>query len=76
MPNMPLSDAMKAEGWIEHDGGPCPVLDDEMPSLMFRDGEIALEGNFMAAWHWDWHHSPNHDAPDDIIAYKPEPSHD
>lgn len=71
-----LSEAMKAEGWIEHDGGQCPVGERSMPSLLFRDAEIAPAGNNMAAWHWDWEHSPNHDAPDDIIAYKPEATHD
>ena len=72
-----ISEQMKAEGWRLHDGGPCPVPDDAMPSLMFRDGEIAERGNELAAWHWDWEHSPNHDALDDIIAYKPEgTSHD
>jgi hypothetical protein len=38
---------------------------------MFRDGEIA--GRDFAAWHWDWEYSASQDAPDDIIAYLPEP---
>jgi hypothetical protein len=59
------------EGWLPHTGGPCPVPLDSRPGVMFRDGEIA--GRDFAAWHWDWKHSANQDAPDDIIAYLPEP---
>ena len=69
-----LTDEMIADGWKPHDGGPCPVSENTMPDILFRDGEIAGVGNFMEAWYWDWdwQHSPNHDALDDIIAYKPE----
>lgn len=54
------SKQMKAEGWIEHDGGPCPVADEAYVSPMFRSGRISPYG---PAYCFVWH---------DIIAYKPE----
>ena len=32
------TEAMLADGWIKHDGGPCPVPLDSRPLVMFRDG--------------------------------------
>jgi hypothetical protein len=68
-----LSEAMKAEGWIEHDGGPCPVPLDSRPIYMMRDGVVdASQRDTAASLIW------NDKVPweDQIIAYKPEPSHD
>ena len=31
-----ITDAMKAEGWIEHDGGECPVDPDVFVFPMFK----------------------------------------
>lgn len=71
-----LTEAQKAEGWIEWHGGPQPVPDNTCPDLMFRDGEVAENGNLMSAWHWNWEHSiSKKDASYDIIAYKPEGTH-
>lgn len=61
---MPLSDAMKAEGWIEHDGGPCPVADDAYVAVMFKH---MMPTSFAPADCFGW---------SDVRAYKPEPSHD
>lgn len=33
-----LTDDMRREGWIEHDGGPCPVDGDDVVKVMFADG--------------------------------------
>lgn len=67
-----LTDEMKAAGWIEHDGGPCPVPLDTMPRLMFRCGEEPA-AYVVEAGMWEWDHA-GHDY--DIIAYKPETPHD
>lgn len=70
-----LTDEMKAQGWIEHDGGPCPVDMWQPVSIMLRNGITARHRD--CRW-LDWQTS----APDvleyssDIIAYKPETPHD
>ena len=33
-----LDEQMKAAGWIEHDGGPCPVDPDDTVSLLLGSG--------------------------------------
>lgn len=39
-----LTDELRAAGWIEHDGGPCPVPLDSWPEVMFAsDGDIYFE---------------------------------
>ena len=63
-----------ADGWKPHDGGPCPVDGSSRPDLLFRDGEILMEGDGCNARHWDWSHSTSKTACDDIIAYQEEPS--
>jgi hypothetical protein len=64
-----------ADGWIEHDGGGCPVDRDSETHVLFADGEIDL--TYAGFWsapfpnaddQWAWECSPE----DRIIAYKPE----
>lgn len=71
-----LTDAQKADGWIEHDGGPCPVDPHSKPGVMIRgfgSHHICQQpGYHDEAGVYDWHHNPaTH--PADIIAYRPEP---
>jgi len=72
-----------AEGWIEHDGGPCPVPLDSKVDVMFRDGS-GSKRRHRAQW-WTafnpviaaqdlWRHEAGPE--NDIIAYRPEPRHD
>lgn len=73
-----LTDEQRAEGWIEHDGGPCPVPLDSRVRVMFRDGVTPL--NIARLWtvgfDW-WRHEETVLRPHtDIIAYKPEHPHD
>lgn len=70
-----ISEQMKAEGWIEHDGGPCPVPLDSKPGIMWSDGTNDPKPNVAASF-WtrgdDWW---KHEGESDdcfIIAYKPE----
>lgn len=73
-----------AEGWVEHDGGPCPVPLDSRVGLMFgpdADGFVAVfRGPLIAKWHTaefgpdDWQHKGRQS--DRIFAYRPEPRHD
>jgi hypothetical protein len=63
---MTLTEQMKADGWNEHDGGPCPVDRLSLVAVRKRNGR---EYQRNTAAHWDWWHS-NH--PADIIAYRPE----
>lgn len=69
-----------AEGWIEHDGGPCPVpFSSRVAAIKFRDGLIRTSGGrgFRAsAIPWQ-HILIGRGNPDlHIIAYRPEPRHD
>lgn len=70
-----LSEQQIAEGWLPHDGGPCPVVEDSYPAVMKKRGKAIGSGCVMAGvWaigldNWKWQgHPDNH-----IIAYKPEP---
>jgi hypothetical protein len=75
-----------ADGWLLHDGGPCPVNLMAKVEVMFRSGEIrykrraqwwtAFDTVSKFAEHDLWQHqAPNHT--NDIVAYKPErPDHD
>lgn len=74
-----LSEAMKAEGWIEHDGGPCPVPLDSRPGVMLASGEFSAKPHFTARMWTEMHDWWRHEAvnpQDNIIAYKPEATHD
>ena len=61
-PPLPSSD-----GWIPHDGGPCPVGMETRVKIRFRIGSEDEE----VAGVYDWFHRST---VGDIIAYKPEPS--
>ena len=63
-----ISEQMKAEGWIEHDGGPCPVDAWQPVMIMRRDGKTAKhpDSRFL-----DWRPYEDY-AHTDIIAYKAE----
>lgn len=65
-----------ADGWIEHDGGPCPVEPDSRPTVLFRDGEIADNGEEAASWVWEHQNFGRAFEHLHIIAYRPEPRHD
>lgn len=71
-----LTDEMRADGWIEHDGGPCPVDLESRPAILWKDGVITIAGH-CAAREWtelepdSWQHL-GHER-HHIIAYKPEP---
>lgn len=69
-----LTDEMRADGWIEHDGGPCPVDTWQPISIMRRDGITARHPD--CRW-LDWQASDPEalEYPSDIIAYKPESHH-
>ncbi|MFN3456920.1 MAG: hypothetical protein ACK4Z8_05015 [Novosphingobium sp.] len=60
---MPLGEAMKAEGWIEHDGGECPVADDAYVSIMFKN---MMPTSFAPADCFEW---------SAVRTYKPETDH-
>lgn len=72
-----LTDEMRAQGWIEHDGGPCPVDGGSRPTVMFRDGKVRTNNAYL----WDhgqfswWEHAEPLRRQCDIIAYKPETDH-
>ena len=60
-----------ADGWIEHDGGPCPVPLDSRPRILFKVGEPYGSGRVRATcWVWGGYGRAA------IIAYRPEPRHD
>ena len=58
-----VADAVRdADGWIEWNGGECPVEDNAVIDIRFRDGneERGVDAD------WDWEHSGG----GDIIAYR------
>lgn len=70
-----LTEEQRAAGWIEHDGGPCPVDDDALAEVMFSDGETdMIYAAFWSAPGPDMDDNWTGDcAPDDrIIAYRKE----
>lgn len=73
---MTLTPEQIADGWLPHDGGPCPVPLDSKPGIITECGKVSQPG-WHAASVWagpgDWwkHHSS--DPMHRIIAYKPEP---
>jgi len=66
------------EGWIEHDGSPCPVHPESRPAVMFRHGGKTRMGAYSAKALMDWHRDPwqwkdRQQGQCDIIAYLAEP---
>ena len=56
-----LSEQHIAEGWLPHNGGPCPVADDVHVAVMFKSGRSTSSA---PADCFGWY---------DATAYKPEP---
>ena len=69
---MPLSDEMKAQGWIEHDGGPCPVKDDIIVDYLLRAGPVVQDRDKASSLIWQ-HDSALIENADHIIAYRVQP---
>ena len=77
---MMLTDAMKADGWVEHDGGPCPVPLDTIVTILIGDGN--KHGGWRAgavvwphdAWIAEAATMIPHGAK--VLAYKPEAGND
>lgn len=70
---MMLSEQQIAEGWLPHDGGPCPVHAESTPGVMLRSGAWREPKACFSAGDYKWEHdsfNPRYD----IIAYKPEPN--
>lgn len=63
-----LTDEQRADGWIEHDGGVCPVAGGSMVEVMCRGLDTAID--VAAAW-W-WGRNPTKELSFEIIAYKLE----
>ena len=74
-----LTDEQKAAGWIEHDGGPCPVAPNSKPGVIIRGFTrthvCQMPGTCDEAQNFSWAHCPHIPAAD-IIAYRPENPHD
>ena len=64
---IPVHDEPAADGWIEWNGGECPVSGDPNVSVKFASGEVSTKTRRASIW--DWRH---HDGADwkNIIAYK------
>ena len=60
-----------ADGWIEHDGGKCPVPLPSRVTIMCRSGDIGTGEASICFWRWE-----EKPVDYDIIAYRPEPRHD
>ncbi len=71
-----LTDEQLADGWIEHDGGPCPVALDSLVQIFHRGGH-ANKHFTPAGWsdewgRWQWKGGPYDGWNENIIAYKLE----
>lgn len=60
-----VSEKMKADGWIEHDGGACPVHEMSFPEVMLRNGKKGVHLAYNLIWECDGRG-------DDIVAFRPE----
>lgn len=56
--------AQVEKSWIEHTGAACPVLDDTVVDIKFRNGEV--ESNTKALW-WSWR---TNGGPYEIVGYR------
>lgn len=65
-----LRDREISDGWIEWNGGECPVLDCVRVDVRFRDGR-EVKNRDPGGWNWDHVPSPHRLHPaGDIIAYR------
>lgn len=55
------------DGWIEWSGGPCPVNDEQLVDIRYRDGTLFTDSE---ASDFRWCRSPLSEFPHDIIAYR------
>lgn len=67
-----LSEAMKAEGWIEHHGGECPIKGIVGIQVLIRAGIQGVVLPQAIGWVWGMPASTR----GEIVAYKPEATHD
>ena len=71
-----LTDEQRADGWIEHDGGPCPVALDSKVFVMHRGGvesPVAIPAKWSEEWgRWAWSGTPYEGWGENIIAYRLE----
>lgn len=65
-----LTDEMKADGWIEHDGGPCPVPLDSKPGVIIRGFDRNHDISGDPADYYLWPHCRATPSAN-IIAYRP-----
>lgn len=75
-----ITDEMKADGWVEHDGHILPVWGNTKVTVMLRMGHISNEPMEACFYRWDKGRTPESAADEslrrnDIIAYKPEQDH-
>lgn len=60
-----VTEEMIAAGWIEHDGGACPVPNRGTVEVLLRDGTVS----FSRFGFWIWR--PGSDINIDIVGYRP-----
>ena len=65
------TEAMLADGWIKHDGGPCPVPLDSRPGVMLHNGWSQSFKYNLTARSFRWGPTDDHDE-GYVTAYKPE----
>ena len=71
-----LTDEQIADGWIEHDGGPCPMPDEDIVEVLFADHTTDM--TYAAFWSaalpgMDDSWTGECASDDRIIAYRPAP---
>lgn len=67
MPQPSTTPQIDDDGWIDWSGGICPVDEDAMVDVLFRDGSIDKN---LSAGGWHWGVSPDLTYGRDIIAYR------
>lgn len=67
---MSLTPEQIEAGWVEHDGGLCPINPDDVADAMLRSGHKMSARHDEGYWVWNATSPAPHL---DIIAYRPEP---
>ncbi len=63
---------MSGAGWIEHNGGPCPVDPYAMVEARRRNGKVysGIAAFLVDRWSNAWEHRNPADHGEDVIAYR------
>lgn len=65
-----LTEGEVQEGWVEWNGGECPVADDDLIDVRIRDGRVYYDAD---GFDFRWEHGGGFSPANDLIAYRVVP---